>query len=131
MDGKIIEFKAPILVKELLMGFEGFEVKSSRKSSNHHPPNFELQLGETYYLIPSSKSPDEAINPTATKGESDDHSKAVVKRIKVVITKKQLQEMLSNKTSLENIIIGIDKACLVNWRPNLTSIPEENELNTM
>lgn len=123
MDGKIIEFKAPVLVKELLVKYKGFGVKSSRKSSEELAPSYELQLGRIYHLFRK-----EFPVPAADGG-----STAAVKRIKVVITKKQLEELLSKKTSMEKIIFGIDKACptdlAINWKPNLAPIAEENELN--
>ncbi|XP_022892090.1 uncharacterized protein LOC111406972 [Olea europaea var. sylvestris] len=58
---------------------------------------------------------------------------AAVKRIKVVITKQQLQELLSKKISVEAVILGIDRSCnsvesRKSWKPILKSIPEENEL---
>ncbi|KAL8551071.1 hypothetical protein ACS0TY_000233 [Phlomoides rotata] len=124
IDGSVMEFKSPILVKELLIKFEGFGIKSSRKSSTLLPPNFVLKMGRTYYLIPS----DEAKNRASPKVELE--TDTTVKRIKVVITKKQLEELLAKKTSMEKIIFGIDKACLgVNWKPSLASIPEENEIS--
>lgn len=123
MDGKVMEFKAPVMVRELLVNYEGFGVKSSRKSSEELPPSYELQLGRIYYLLPR-----EFRAPAAADGGAT----AAVKRIKVVITKKQLEELLSKKTSMEKIIFGIDKACsndlATNWKPNLAPIPEEIEL---
>ncbi|KAH6766881.1 hypothetical protein C2S52_017864 [Perilla frutescens var. hirtella] len=127
VDGKVMEFTTPLLVKELLINFEGFGVKSSRKYCKVLPPCFELQLGKTYYLFPK--------NQAAADGAV---STAAVKRIKVVITKKQLEELLSKKTSVENIIFGIDKAFTTDlatmsssWKPNLVAIPEENEFINM
>ncbi|KAG6433049.1 hypothetical protein SASPL_104654 [Salvia splendens] len=105
-DGKIIEFKSAVLVKELLLNFRGFGVKQSGKFL---PPSFGLHLGKTYYLCPW-KCPVPA-----------EDTAAEVKRIKIVITKKQLEEMLSKQTNS-----SADLA--TNWKPSLFPIPEENEL---
>ena len=104
-DGKIIEFKSAVLVKELLLNFRGFGVKQSKQSGKFLPPSSEMHLGKTYYLCPW-KCPVPA---------------AEVKRIKIVITKKQLEEMLSKQTNPSPDLAA-------NWRPSLFPIPEENEL---
>ncbi|PIN22920.1 hypothetical protein CDL12_04357 [Handroanthus impetiginosus] len=132
MDGKIIEFKSPILVKEMLINFEGFVVTSSREAPKQLPPTCKLQLGKIYYLLPSkADEPNKLEGGASTRDETEPNGTSV-KRIKVVITKKQLEELLTKKTSVEKIILGIDKACLANsaanWKPSLGAIPEENEL---
>ncbi|KAK4431268.1 hypothetical protein Salat_0888900 [Sesamum alatum] len=135
MDGKVVEFTAPVLVKELLMNFEGFGVKSSRKSSKHLPPSFELKLGGIYYLLPSEAPMQLKSMVTAVPVKAEPEPNTPFKRVKVVITKKQLQDLLEKKISVEKIILGTDKTCSVdcpaNWKPTLTSIPEENEFNTI
>ncbi|KAG6436356.1 hypothetical protein SASPL_101252 [Salvia splendens] len=108
-DGKIIEFKSAVLVKQLLLNFRGFGVKQSKPSGKFLPPSFELHLGKTYYLCPW-KCPVPA-----------EDAAAEVKRIKIVITKKQLEEMLSKQTNPSADLAAI-------WRPSLFPIPEENEL---
>ncbi|KAL0317931.1 UNVERIFIED_CONTAM: hypothetical protein Sangu_2207400 [Sesamum angustifolium] len=134
MDGKVLEFTAPVRVKEVLMNFEGFNVKSSRKSSKHLPPSFEMKLGGTYYLLPSEAPVQLKNTVAAVPVKAEPEQNTAVKRIKVVITKKQLQDLLAKKISVEKIILGTDKTCSVdsaaNWKPTLTSIPEENEFNT-
>ncbi|CAI9767748.1 unnamed protein product [Fraxinus pennsylvanica] len=55
-----------------------------------------------------------------------------VKRIKVVITKQQLQALLSKRISVEEVL-GVYRSCnsvdsQTSWKPVLKSIPEENEL---
>lgn len=116
VDGKVIEFTSPVAVKE----FEGFGVKSSRESSKLLPPSLELRLGNTYYLFPS----DPPKNQTVVDDDGGVSTTTAVKRIKIVITKKQLEELLSKKTSVEKIIFGIHP----NWKPSLVAIPEENEV---
>ncbi|GFZ06363.1 hypothetical protein Acr_18g0005330 [Actinidia rufa] len=61
-----------------------------------------------------------------------------VKRIKVVITRKQLQESLKKQVSVEDVVSGIERgknsssveAPSTCWRPGLEPIPEEvSDLN--
>lgn len=120
MDGKVIKFKSPLLVKDLLNNFEGIGVRSSRKAPNNLPSDFKLKLGKVYYLLPSKVAEKQEDAPTP------------VNRIKVVITKKQLQELLANTTSIEQVLFGNgDKSSSIDapapWRPRLESIPEEEE----
>ncbi|XP_051142474.1 uncharacterized protein LOC127259293 [Andrographis paniculata] len=119
MDGNIIRLQEPLLVRELLADHQGFGLKSSRDSPNLLPPSFELQLGRTYYLLPAKIQP-------GVKIDAAESNTAAVKRIKVVISKQQLQELLAKKTSLENLVIGMDSST-PNWKPSLSSIPEETE----
>lgn len=118
VDGEVIEFTSPVVVGELLVKFEGFGVKSSRKPSKLLSPSSELRLGKIYYLFPL-KSSDPA------KNQTDDTSSST-RRIKIVIRKKQLEELLSKKLSVEKLISGIDRSC-PNWKPSLITIPEEQE----
>lgn len=120
VDGKVIEFTSPVAVKELLLKYEGFGVKPSTESSKFLSPSLELRLGNTYYLFPCRPS-DPPKNLQTDDGVS---TTTAVKRIKIVITKKQLEELLSKKASVEKIIFGIHP----NWKPSLVAIPEENEL---
>ncbi|KAL2556294.1 uncharacterized protein Fot_01033 [Forsythia ovata] len=57
--------------------------------------------------------------------EAEAEPPTAVKRIKVVITKQQLQELLSKRTSIEAVILGIDSDSQTSWKPILQPIPEE------
>ncbi|KAG6389068.1 hypothetical protein SASPL_150527 [Salvia splendens] len=103
-DGKVMELKSAVFVNELLLNFEGVGVTQSRKCGKFLAPSFELQLGKTFYLFPWK------LSVAAADGGS---TEGATKRIKIVITKKQPEELLSNQTS---------------WKPGLLPIPEENEL---
>lgn len=93
MDGKI-EFRAPLLVKEVLLKFSGEGIDSSVAGTQQ------------------------------TGG---------VKRIKVVITKQELQRLLTKQIPLEEVLAGLEKrsdkfvVSPRNWKPKLESIYEENE----
>ncbi|KAB5524051.1 hypothetical protein DKX38_021800 [Salix brachista] len=52
-----------------------------------------------------------------------------VKRIKVVITKQQLQQLLTKEISFEEVLLGLERKSSSldsprNWKPKLESIPE-------
>ncbi|GMP79243.1 hypothetical protein CsSME_00034868 [Camellia sinensis var. sinensis] len=49
-DGKILEFKSPITVKDFLEKISGFSVAVSQILSKPLPPSYELKLGKTYHL---------------------------------------------------------------------------------
>ncbi|THG14851.1 uncharacterized protein At1g66480-like [Camellia sinensis] len=128
-DGKILEFKSPITVKDFLVNFSGFSIAVSQILSKPLPPSYELKLGKTYHLLPPPPSP-----PTST-AEKTAQSNGV-KRIKVVITKQQLQELLSKQRSIEDVLLSglerksssssVDSASTC-WKPKLESIPEGSE----
>ncbi|GKE39933.1 hypothetical protein Tco_1463338 [Tanacetum coccineum] len=89
-----------------------------------HSPTRELESGHML-LAP-------LINPTA---ESIVVNKQVSRRIKLVITKQQLQQLVSKHLSIQDIINAqIADNCShegpltsIYWKPKLGSIPEENE----
>nr|POF24516.1 hypothetical protein CFP56_55787 [Quercus suber] len=58
----------------------------------------------------------------------------VIRRIKIVITKKQLQELLTKQASVEDVLSGLQKKTCnnafdsrTNWKPKLESISEGSE----
>lgn len=140
-DGNIIEFSMPILVKDALLNFSGFGIALARKTTLQLPPNFQLRLGNKYYLIPppvgSSKT---AAAADHSQKVEKDPEKGSVKRIKVIITKQQLQELLSKQVLAKDILSGLYQSkttCFYSddddnsstcWKPKLESIPEGNEI---
>ncbi|XP_058085164.1 uncharacterized protein LOC131232730 [Magnolia sinica] len=123
-DEKILEYRVPILVKDLLLNFDGYQIGISRKSTQYLPLDYELRLGQMYYLLPSVDDEQKSL-PT------DDVCSGGSKRIKVIITKQQLQELLSKKVSLEDVLSDFQRGDSVDsmesWRPKLETIPEGNE----
>lgn len=119
MDGKILEYKTSLLVKDLLFSFQGCGVAVTQKSTQYLPPDYKLKLGHFYYLLPLD-------NLRPVDG---------VKRIKVVISKQQLQELLSKKVSVEEVLLDSmqtsanfgSQHCTSSWRPVLETITEGNE----
>ncbi|OVA04715.1 Protein of unknown function DUF4228 [Macleaya cordata] len=128
-DGKILEYGTSILVKDLLMNFKGFGVGISKGiTSQYLPPNYELKIGQIYYLLPCFGS---IISPSSPLTELD--RSGSVKQIKVVITKQQLQDLLSKKVSVDEMLLGVSKGAFDDfeptriWRPKLETIPEGRE----
>ncbi|KAA3459973.1 Glutaminase-asparaginase [Gossypium australe] len=121
-DGKILEFRAPLLVKDVLVKFSGSGIGLSTTVSHHLPMNYELKMGKVYYILPATEPPSTAVG---TGGS--------VKRIKVVITKQELQQLLAKQVSVQEVLAGLEKrngSFVVsprNWKPKLDSILEEND----
>ncbi|GAB2293918.1 hypothetical protein Dimus_028132 [Dionaea muscipula] len=115
LDGKIIEFDAPIIVKDLLAMYPSlYYIGAFRGSMQPLPLHHKLKVGGIYYLLSSSHD-----------------SPCQVKRVKMVITKQQLKLLLS-----KGIIVDMDDNNNNNkephrsddsttaWRPTLEAIPE-------
>ncbi|KAI3848706.1 hypothetical protein MKX03_025080 [Papaver bracteatum] len=130
MNGKVaVEYRSSVLVKDVLVNFTGFGVGISEESSQTLPPNYELRTGNVYYLHPANSQ--SAVNNQNLCGE--------VKQIKVIITKQQLQELLTKKGSIEDMIAKVSKGLFDHehnnvdddtprsWRPELETIPEGRE----
>lgn len=124
MDGKKIQFRGPILVSDVLPNFSGLGVGESREALQHLPSNYELKIGRVYYLLPgpaSSRGCD-----VSAMDDEEQKASGVPKRIKVVITRQQLQELLSKKISVAELLLSrpADSSSLGNWKPKLDTIPE-------
>ena len=107
-DGKALELRAPALVKDILSNFSGVGISLSKQASEQLSPDCKLKLGKVYYMIPL---------PVSAENDS-----AATRRIKMVITKQQLQQLLTKKISLQEVLSDSKI-----WKPKLKSIPEEIE----
>ncbi|GAB4826116.1 hypothetical protein Ancab_008986 [Ancistrocladus abbreviatus] len=122
IDGKILEFRAPLLVKDLLASYPCFYAGVFREATQPLPPDYELKLGKVYYLLPS---PDSYADGERKVGGS--------KRIKVVITKQQLRQLMSKEIGPEDVLLGINQrpcsseVSSLAWSPSLEAIPEASE----
>lgn len=134
-DGKVLEFTTPTLVKDVLVNFTGFVIGSSQDASHHHhhlSPDFELKMGQVYYMLPSPQPP--ALPPPHSFME-DSHKSSNTRRVRIVLTKKQLQQLLAEQVSMEELIMQqLEKTTLCSnlessstWKPALAAIPEGNE----
>ncbi|OWM79673.1 uncharacterized protein LOC116202924 [Punica granatum] len=120
-DCKILEYSSPILVRDVPMSIAASGIGIGKGSSQHLPPDYELQIGEVYYVLPPRRPPD------GTEPEP-------ARRIKVVITKQQLQLLLARQVSVQELMAGLDNkktlyrgaedGLALAWRPNLETIVE-------
>ncbi|KAF4398849.1 hypothetical protein G4B88_023443 [Cannabis sativa] len=108
IDGKVLSFTKPILVQDVLVRINygvtnNISLSKEILSSKKLPLDYELKLGN--------------------------NNLGGVKRIKIVITKQQLKELLNKKISMDDVVISSlenDKSYFNgNWKPKLESIPEE------
>ncbi|CAM8999164.1 unnamed protein product [Rhodiola kirilowii] len=138
-DGKVLEFKAPMSVKDLLSNFENSRILMFKHSPQHLSEDFQLQIGNNYYIIPGRES-DEIDTATVRSASASmaetEQCEDNTKRIKIVITKRQLQELLSGRVSMDDVVaratieardsesdsdrVGSGRR----WKPELETIPE-------
>ncbi|KAJ8754784.1 hypothetical protein K2173_012173 [Erythroxylum novogranatense] len=137
-DGKILEYKAPIIVQQVLSDFSGHAVSGSLQSLQHLPPETKLLGGQLYHLVPVGiPSPQIKKKVRFSIPEKEDEGSKVV-RIKLVIGKKELQEMLKQGgVSVGDMISQLQGQHRVHqvvtsysddkgWKPALESITEVN-----
>lgn len=139
LDGKIIKLTAPVLVKDLSRNLGGSGIGLSKGDSKRLLPNHMLNLGKVYYVLPADAAAADTATMSPERGPStasqSEQSDGVKKRIKIVITKQQLQQLLSKSLSVEEVLAGSEKGTSQgrgldspgNWRPRLDSIPEGND----
>ncbi|KAI4348959.1 hypothetical protein L6164_009619 [Bauhinia variegata] len=144
-DGKVLEYKAPIKVQKVLTEFSGFAISCSLSELRHLQPNTRLLSGHLYYLVPlpplSPKGGKKKVRFANPEVQGTEESSVV--RIKLVISKQQLQDMLQKGGGIsadkilslvhgeKGIIDGKDLSPktddpFVGWKPALESIPEVN-----
>eukprot|EP01018_Ginkgo_biloba_P022937 Gb_09596 [translate_table: standard] len=158
-DGKVLEYKAPISVKDLLSGHQGHTVVHLGALHRCVRPNHKLVPGELYYLLPSeSEAPkgnkrtscneNKDLKATSLKMKKEEAvssgNKNGVVRLKVVITKQELAELLSESlakgASMEDLLVelkakgaqtrvdssaALARTSVCGWSPALDSIPED------
>lgn len=125
-DGKILEFRTPILVREILENFPALSIAASKEEASSSQPlsmDYELKVGRLYYLLPNLSS-------CIGNGESEERGSGM-KRVKIVITKQQLQQLVNKQISIEDVLSKVQSSRIVdfqsNWKPKLDSIPEGTE----
>ncbi|KAF5186615.1 hypothetical protein FRX31_023794 [Thalictrum thalictroides] len=142
MDGKILEYQSPLKVYQVLSEFTGHAISDTLPVHRHLCPEMDLLQGCLYYLLPPPLPSKETIKSATTvtvsntkEGDKLKQSNGRV-RIKIVVTKQELKEMLANGglsindmvSQLQNKIISKDKVDIngncKGWKPLLQSIPE-------
>nr|DAD48538.1 TPA_asm: hypothetical protein HUJ06_018475 [Nelumbo nucifera] len=127
-DGKVLEYQAPLRVHQVLADFAGHAISDTLPVLRHLPPDTEMLSGRLYYLLPP---------PLPSTNVAEPRREAGVVRIKLVITKQELREMLAKGgVSVDEMVsqlqsrqseVGVvddDTECCKGWRPVLESIPE-------
>lgn len=160
-DGKILEYRTPIRVEEVLVEFSGHAVSDSQTGLRHLQPNTKLLSGQLYYLVPLPQTPTPTAAPPSPKArkkvrfanpeiqdvqKTSSSSSSSVVRIKLVISKHELQRMLlqnGGNISVDKMLYlvhgekGIEDGedllsqktsddGSLGWKPALDSIPEIN-----
>ncbi|MED6159235.1 hypothetical protein PIB30_040439 [Stylosanthes scabra] len=131
-DGKILEYKPPIKVHQVLAQFSGHNAISKSLQQIHHlHPNTKLLKGQMFYLVPVSPSQKSssrkkkkvtfaeqevvvmeekgAMENSNTNDDDDNNNNNNnngVVRIKVVISKQKLQDMMMMK---KGEVISVDE----------------------
>ncbi|XP_023518412.1 uncharacterized protein LOC111781910 [Cucurbita pepo subsp. pepo] len=148
-DGKILEYKSPIRVFQVLSDFSGHAISDDAVPVTHHlQQTTKLLSGHLYFLIPTAgpeageKRGKKAVRFADPEKETGG-GEGKVMRIKVVMTKKELEEMVERGGITADQMISKIKtgsgeiSCreleeeehdddeeLHKWRPSLQSIPE-------
>ncbi|XWS43414.1 hypothetical protein CRYUN_Cryun16bG0101600 [Craigia yunnanensis] len=141
-DGKILEYQAPIKVQQVLSDFFGHALSDSFSGCQHLQPDAKLLSGHLYYLrsvsSPSQKSKKKKVRFSNAEVNDELVSLGVV-RIKLIISKQELQELLQKGVSAHDMVSqiqskqsknGIDTSDVGDncrgWKPVLESIAEVN-----
>ncbi|KAE8666304.1 fus3-complementing family protein [Hibiscus syriacus] len=97
-DGKILEYQPPINVQQVLSNFSGHALSDSFSGFQHLRPDAKLLSGQLYYLVPlpspSKKGKKKVRFSNPEVNNDDDQGKPGVVRIKLIISKQELQELL-------------------------------------
>ncbi|KAI3874437.1 hypothetical protein MKX03_004767 [Papaver bracteatum] len=154
-DGSILKYKAPLEVHQVSSEFAGHAISDTPPVHHHIWPHAEMFSGSLYYLLPPALLPPSSPSISGYSGtEKKSHgsikprnkhrtrTSTNVARIKVVISKRELKEMLSEKgivsssfqeiisqnhnkeTSKQDSYTVDDAENCKGWRPILDSIPE-------
>uniref|UniRef100_A0A7N0TH74 Uncharacterized protein n=1 Tax=Kalanchoe fedtschenkoi TaxID=63787 RepID=A0A7N0TH74_KALFE len=108
-DGKVLEYQTPIKVHQVLSKFSGYGISDTLPAIRYLPPDSYMNGHYMYYLVPQPMKPlQEIVNGENRRAEKK--KKKVVRfaeedgegessgavRIKLVITRSQLDEMINN-----------------------------------
>ncbi|KAL5710647.1 hypothetical protein ACHQM5_021186 [Ranunculus cassubicifolius] len=126
IDGKILEYRLPVKVHQVVSEFTGHAISDSLPPQRHLRPDTNMHSGQIYYLLPPllpTKDVHNAKEPKQVTG---------LVRIKIVITKQELKEILAKGVQSGDDMVSqlqhkeirdSNKNCS-GWKPDLLSIPE-------
>ncbi|XP_057721713.1 uncharacterized protein LOC130935824 [Arachis stenosperma] len=125
-DGKVLEYKAPIKVEQVLVDFSGHVVSDSLL--RHLQPNTKLLGGSLYHLVPPPPPPSQQPStPKSSKKvrfaepEVQDVQESKVVTIKVVISKQQLRDMMQKG------VVSVDKMLSMVHRENQVATDDDDD----
>ncbi|XAR64683.1 hypothetical protein NMG60_11008459 [Bertholletia excelsa] len=142
-DGKVLEYRAPIKAHQVLSDFSGHAISDTHPATRHLQPDSELAGGRVYYLLtlpaaPPAAAPEKKRVRFAVPAKDGGRQGTGVVRIKLVISKKELEAMLRNGAfSVDDMVSDLQKKQSTDdqkntnsgdgaWKPVLESIPEVN-----
>uniref|UniRef100_A0A1J3GRQ2 Uncharacterized protein n=1 Tax=Noccaea caerulescens TaxID=107243 RepID=A0A1J3GRQ2_NOCCA len=158
-DGKVVEYRGPMKVHHILTQFSNhYSLFDSLSNKCHLHPQSKLLCGRLYYLMPKEMATIKQkktvkkvrfANPEVEKEEEEedrltdcgDNTKeksASVVRVKMVVSKQELEKLLQGGSVQEMVYKSLakqhmgdededeDEECTRGWRPLLDSIPESD-----
>ncbi|KAL5545834.1 hypothetical protein UlMin_005521 [Ulmus minor] len=157
-DGKVLEYREPMRAYQVSSQFSGHAISETAPVSHHLRPEAKLLGGRLYYLVPLPLRPrnkevvkkkkvrfsdQEVVEKDRDQQKEEEESCSKVVRIKLVISKQELQEMLKNGVvslgGVANSQVRTDQKTKDGsshrfddhdqegfWKPVLESIPEFN-----
>ncbi|KAL3623403.1 hypothetical protein CASFOL_032219 [Castilleja foliolosa] len=109
-DGKILEYKSPIKVHQVLSEFSHHAISDKLPVTKHMNPNADMHQGHLYYLLPLLVPSQQPVKKTKKKVRFSDDVKggdgvatSGVVRIKLVISKQELQAMMLSNGGLVSV----------------------------
>ncbi|CAH8339496.1 unnamed protein product [Eruca vesicaria subsp. sativa] len=144
-DGEVVEYRGPMKVHDILTQVSGhYSLFDSLSNNCHLHPQAKLLCGRLYYLIPKQTSTVKHkktkkvrfANPEVEKEEDTKEKSPSVVRVKMVVSKQELEKLIQGGSVQEMVYRSLDKQhlchdaaaaeCLRGWRPLLDSIPESD-----
>ncbi|EEF33668.1 conserved hypothetical protein [Ricinus communis] len=138
-DGKILEYRAPVRVQQVLSEFSGHAISDSLQDFQHLLPDTKLHGGSLYYLVALPlPSPEVKKKVRFSIPEEENKKETGAVRIKLVISKQELQEILrkggvsvdymisqlQGQQRVHRVDTSDNDDCHKGWKPVLESIPE-------
>ncbi|KAK9089884.1 hypothetical protein Scep_028966 [Stephania cephalantha] len=126
------EFMPSTPVKQVTSGaYHGYNLVHPAQPHLPLPPETKLVSGEVYYLLPHPCIPPVSMKMVVEEELEDDHDVGrgggggVARTFKVVVTKKQLKQLLFNNGLMQECPVNEDVFDMCRkWRPSLATIPE-------
>lgn len=125
--GEELEFKSSIKVRTIISGsYQGYSLVHKTLPYAALPPNTKLEPGEVYYLMPPLS---QSSSPKVSSKLANEETCGKKKKLKIVLTRQQLELLLRNSSQLKSKGIAIRLSDGLGngdckWHPSLAAIPE-------